>query len=128
MIGGIDIRIPIKAETSAIEVATRIIRLRWRHAVFEDALTGDDYDHYAQIPFVAIEELFVYRNSAAAQLWDDEGAVLEACNSMIHVIADSEILTVVIDDLDKEMGTIIDAIRSAFDDEIHFLPALREAA
>ena len=43
-------------------------------AVFENSLTGDRYDRFWQIPFGAIEEIFVYRNNADANVWDAEGA------------------------------------------------------
>jgi hypothetical protein len=128
MIGGIDIRLPTRAGALSAEVAVRAIRQRWPHAIFENGLTGERYGLFAEIPFGELEELFVYRDLRAAELWDNEGAVPEAYNSMIHVIRDPDMVTVVIDERDAEMDCIIGTIRSALADEIFFIPALLETA
>jgi hypothetical protein len=128
MIGGIDIRIPTRAGDSSLEVSVRAIRQKWPGAIYENGLTGDRYDHFRQIPFGDVEELFVYRDSAAAELWDIEGAVPNARNSMIHVIADQDMLTAVIDERDAEMDGIIAAIRSGLADELFYIPAFLGAA
>lgn len=128
MIGGIDIRISTRAGDSSTEIAVRAIRQKWPGAVFENGLTGDSYDSFQQIPFGEVEELFVYRDSDAARLWDAEGAVPDSCNSIIHVIADPDMLTAVIDERDAEMESILAAIRSGLADEIFYISALLEAA
>jgi hypothetical protein len=128
MIGGIDIRIPTRAGPLSAEVAVRAIRQKWPAARFEDGLTGDRYDEFWQVPFCEIEELFVYRDSRAADLWDAEGAVPEAYNSMIHVIAGEGLLTLVIDEEDGEMNSILAAVRSALADGILYIPVPLEAA
>lgn len=124
MIGGIEIRIPTRAGLSSTTVSVRAIRQSWPNAIFENGLTGDHYEHFRQIPFARVEELFVYRNSDAARLWDAEGAVPGAFNSMIHIIADQDMLTVVIDEEDAEMDSVIAAIRSGLADEIHYIPVI----
>lgn len=128
MIGGIDVRIPTRAGVTSSEVAVRAIRQRWPKAVFENGLTGDHYDVFWKIPFGEIEELFVYKDSDAAALWDAEGAVAEASNSMIHMISDPDLLTVVVDEKDAEMELILSSIRSGLSDEILYIPALLGAA
>lgn len=128
MIGGIDVRIPTRAGVSSSEVAVRAIRQKWPNAVFENGLTGDRYDGFWNIPFGEIEELFVYKDSDAATIWDAKGAVDEASNSMIHLISDPDLLTVVVDEKNAEMEVILSSIRSGLSDEILCIPALLEAA
>jgi len=128
MIGGIDIRIPNRAGQESLEVAVRAIRQHWPRAVFENGNTAERYDYFGQIPFGDVEELFVYRDTKSAELWDKYGAIPEAENSMIHVIYDVELITAVIDDRTEEMEAIIQSIRSALKDPILSVPALLEAA
>ena len=128
MIGGIDIHLPTNAGISAIEVAVRAIRQFWRNATFENALTGKRYDFFLQIPFGNIEELFVYRDSAAADLWDEQGAVSCTRNSMIHLLYDEEEITLVVDEQDASINRLVTAIASGLRDEILFVSAELEAA
>lgn len=128
MIGGIDIRIATRAGVLSAEVSVRAIRQKWPRAVYENGLTGDRYDKFSDIPFGELTELFVYRDSNAANLWDAEGAVPNAYNTMIHLVADRDTITVVIDERDREMESIIAAIRSGLADEILCTSAALEAA
>ncbi len=118
MIGGIEIRIPSRAGDWSLEVSVRAIRQRWPQAVFENAESADRYNDFGEIPFSQVEELFVYRDSDARDVWDAEGAVPLTRNTMIHLVADEEMITTVVDEADAEMEIIIGAIRSALADEI----------
>ena len=126
MIGGIDVRIPTAAGPGAVDVAVRAVRQKWGQSVYENGSTGERYNSYQEIPFGDVEELFVYRDSQAADLWDEHGAIPEAYNTMIHLIHDDGLLTVVIDELTPEMKTITNAIRSGLQDPIHYV--MEEAA
>lgn len=128
MIGGIDVFLPAKAGAVSMEVAVRAIRQGWPLAVFENGITGERYDHFWEIPFGKIEELFVYRDGTFADTWDSQGAVPEVYNTMIHLIADDDLMTVVVDERDAPMNELIAAIESGLRDEIHYLSAEREAA
>jgi hypothetical protein len=123
MIGGIDIAIPTNCGASSVEVAVRAIRQKWPRSVFENGTNGDRYDRFSEIPFGLIEELFVYRDRASADVWDAEGAIPSVYNTMIHLIADDDLLTVVVDEKDAEMGEIVGAISSGLDDGVHYIPA-----
>ncbi len=118
MIGGIDIPIPTTAGRTSLEAAVRAIRQKWPTSVYENGLTGDPYSRFWDIPFGGAEEIFVYKDSDAARLWDAEGAVDEALNTMIHLIIEHDWLTVVIDEKTAEMVQILALIRSALADEI----------
>ena len=122
MIGGIDIAIPTRAADMAVEVAVRAIRQFWPSAVFENGITGEGYNHFQEIPFGMIEELFVYRDDAAREQWDQQGAVPDDSNTMIHLVRDSDQITAVIDEKDDAMGRILGAIRSGLSDEIFNFP------
>ena len=79
-------------------------------AVFENGLTGERYDSFGEIPFGEVEEIFVYRDHAAAEIWDAEGAIPEASNTMIHLIADPGSVTAVVDQRTGEITEILAAI------------------
>jgi hypothetical protein len=128
MIGGIDIQIPTYGGASSIEVAVRTIRQQWPQAVFENGLTGERYDHFRQIPFGDIEEIFVYRDRNAADLWDQEGSIPATQNTMIHLLADADLITAVVDERDPAMEEILAGITMALRDEILCIPAELEAA
>lgn len=128
MIGGIDIQLPTMAGDSAIEVAIRVIRQCWPQAVFENGISGERYNAFWDIPLGVIEELFVYQESKYADAWDDEGAVPKLSNTMIHLIPEDDMLTVVIDQRDQQMNEIISAIASGLRDEILFVSAEAVAA
>lgn len=128
MIGGIDVRLQTGAGVESVEVAVRAIRQLWPRAVFENGNTGERYNQFWQVPFGEVEELFVYRDPCAADVWDRSGAIPEAQNTMIHVLYDEGLLTIVIDERTSEMEAAIDAIRSGLNDPILCIPALLEAA
>lgn len=128
MIGGIDIRIPSRMGDPSLEIAVRAIRQIWADAVFENGHTGEKYDGFEQIPFGCTEEIFVYRDRESASIWDAEGAVPEASNTMIHLIYDAGWVTAVVDERTDEMKVIIAAIESGLSDRDFTIPALLEAA
>ena len=123
MIGGIDIEIPHHAGENASEVVVRTIRLQWPLAAFENGLTGDRYGRYPEIPFRQIEELFIYRDNQVADQWDAEGAVAALCNTMIHLITEPDLVTLVIDERTEEMMRMVASIRFALQDSSRFIPA-----
>jgi len=111
MIGGVDVRIPTQAGDSALVAAARAVLRAWPHAVFEDGVTGRRYPSFWPTPLDRLEEVFIYRDESAADLWDDEGAVPSALNSMIHVISEEGFTTVVVDDPhDATMEAMIESI------------------
>ena len=128
MIGGIDVRIPSIADDLSLEVAVRAIRQVWPGAVFENGFTGERYDSFGEIPFGEVEEIFVYRGRAAAEIWDAEGAIPAAPDTMIHLIADPGWVTAVVDQRTDTTNEIIDAIESALADRPLIKPERLDAA
>ncbi len=128
MIGGIDIPIPTRAGPISIEVAVRAIRQKWPHAEYENGLTGERYSQFCQIPFGELEEVFVYRDHESADRWEAEGAVPSLENTMIHLVADRDLVTVVVDLRDAAMEEVVAAISSALGDNIFCIPAELVAA
>ena len=128
MIGGMDIHLQTRAGDEAVQVAVRAIRDHWPHAVYENGDTGDLYEQFSQIPFAELDEIFVYRDMDAAKAWDEEGAVPALYNTMIHVLGDEDMITLVVDEKDGAMQEMIATVKSALDDETLYLPALLEAA
>ena len=113
MVGGIDIQIATKRGTSSMEIAVRTIGERWQPAEFENGITGDRYHEFRQIPFGEIEEIFVYADHDSVERWDTEGATPANSNTMIHLVADEETLTLVIDERNAAMDEIIEAVALA---------------
>lgn len=128
MIGGIDVQIPTRCGPLSTEVAVRAVRQRWPHAEYENGVTGERYSEFCRIPFGQVEEIFVYRDRASADSWDAQGASPSLYNTMIHIVADQDLITVVVDERDSSMEEIIAAISSAFSDEILHLAAEAAAA
>jgi hypothetical protein len=116
MMGGIDIRLPTMAGDQTLEVAVRAVRQSWPIAVFENGDTGEYYPDISKIPFGGLRELFVYHHSDAADLWNQKGAVPETANTMIHLVYDDGLLTVVIDEQNQEMSAIINAVKSSLEE------------
>lgn len=130
MIGGTDITIPTAAGLSAIDLAIRLLRMRWPNAVFEDAINGSVFNRYADLAFRFVRELFVYRDEVARQQWEELGADPSNVNTMVHLLVSPSTLTVVVDNLDDAMiRETVAAIESALRMDILTLTAeLRVAA
>jgi hypothetical protein len=119
MIGGIDIRVKSVAGKESLEIAARAIAQLWPDAVFAHGETGERYDYVWLVPFSEMDEVFVYRDSASADIWFEKGAVPEANNTMIHVLYDPGLVTIVIDERNHEMDAALNAIKSGLADDIH---------
>ena len=126
MIGGIDIAIPTQAGDLSLVAAVRAIMQYWPKAVFEDGVTGERYARLTEVPFGRIGEIFIYRDSAVADAWEAEGAVPELYDTMVHVIADHDRITLVVDSTEGLMADLIATVRSGLNDDI--LHVFAEAA
>ena len=128
MIGGVDILILTRAGSSTLVAAARAIRLYWPDSVFENGTTGERYSSYWEAPLDQLQGVFVYRDTQAADIWDAEGAIPPAMNSMIHLITEEGLVTVVVDDpQETAMRKIVAAISSSLHDDILNLFALEVA-
>jgi len=107
MIGGVETRIPTAPGAAPVEVAVRAICRHWPDAVFEDAITAVRYNQSQSISLGQAEELFVYRDREAADIWEASGAIPAVYNTMIHLVPDDDALTLVVDKHDREMDQII---------------------
>lgn len=117
MIGGIDVIIPTTAGKMALEAAVRVIRFIWPHAVFANSVTAECYDQFEQIPFGLLNELFVYRDVAARELWEVDCSDATK-NTMLHLLIDDTQLAVVVDDHDATTDKVISTIQSALQDSL----------
>jgi len=127
MIGGIDIRIKSAAGKDSLEVAARAIAQLWSNAAFAHGETGERYLHVCLVPFSELEEVFIYRDNDAADLWFEWGAVPKAYNTMIHLLYDPGLLTIVIDEQNPEMDLALSAIKSGLADDIHSVCTAEES-
>jgi hypothetical protein len=115
MIGGADIVIEYPGAMRAsggLDIAVRRIASRWPTFVLQDAATGSRFDSYREIPFASLSEIFVYRDVNAFESWKDLGADASNANSMVHLIAEDQGITIVVDDrADPTMASIVREIR-----------------
>lgn len=95
-IGGIDIVIPHDRK-EGFTTAICIIQDHWPNAVFEEA--GEN-------------EIFVYKDACSKTIWDVD---LGVPNTMIHVLGQQGVVTLVVDEINAEMDEIVSRIKSALD-------------
>ena len=110
-IGGIDILV---YGDIALDMATRLIVKQWPNAVYENAITGDFYDAYENVPFVKIKELFVYKDKSIFDLWEsnvDLCTVLASENNMmIYLLKGVDYLSLVCDERDDFINGIVESL------------------
>ena len=112
MIGGLEVRFDIISPFT-LEIAIRAIKQIWPTLVVED-IDGIKYSQFDMFPFLS-QEVFVYRDEEAFQAWD---GIKENINSMVHLLVDTDSLTVVFDERDRTIDSILAAIRSLSSDPL----------
>lgn len=122
MLGGTDITCRAQMHPAeSLEVVARAAVFAWRNAVFEDAESGAAHDCIGDVPFSGMRELFVFRDPQARAAWDSEGGTAENSNTMLHVLADSDSVTIVVDDAaEPAIAALLAAIASSLRDKSHF--------
>jgi hypothetical protein len=111
MIGGNDIVIPAVGDPAALEACARIVQRHWPQARFEDAVTGDKYRWYGDIPLGRVQELLAYPDAQAEAAWDADSADSPP-NSMLYLILSPESVTAVLDDPNTaDMRSLLASIR-----------------
>jgi hypothetical protein len=111
MIGGNDIVIPAVGDPAALEACLRIIQRHWPDARFEDAITGDKYRRYGDIPLGHVREVLAYPDGNAEASWDADSPDSPP-NSMLYLILSPNFITVVLDDpTTAAMHSILESIR-----------------
>jgi hypothetical protein len=118
MIGGVESQV-LTQTADALEIGIRTIQRHWPKAVIENGETAERYHHVRDVPFGKMSELFVYRDAAAADRWDEDGAVPEVFNTMIHLLEDPGMLTIVVDEKDALMQEVVADITSAVNEVPH---------
>ena len=111
MIGGVDVVIPTKGDPESLDACVRMIREYWSKARFENALTGEKYDRYEDLPFGCLREVFVYPDEPAERAWD-QGDANAASNSMLYLILSPDHVTIILDDpKPKQMQSMLESIQ-----------------
>jgi hypothetical protein len=116
MIGGEDIIIHTgDLGARSLDWIVRCILRRWSNAIIQDGENSDLYGAYQDVPFGKVSELFIYRDQLSFDSWSQFGANIDAANAMVHLIAQENVLTLVMDDpSDPVMASIIDEARAVF--------------
>lgn len=118
MIGGTDIVFPTVGGSATLEAFARIVRRYWPEIRFEDAVTGDKYRNFRDIPFGSTRELLAYPDAESEAAWDADSPT-SAENSMLYLILRAEDVTLVVDNpntpqMQSMIGTIRYFIRTNF--------------
>jgi hypothetical protein len=117
MIGGEDILIelPCLAPSMILPAAVRYVLGRWPTGVTQDGGTGRRFDRFAAMNFGKLREVFVYRDEQALHSWERLGADPSNANQMVHLLASSGRLTIVVDDLqDIVSASIVRGLQDLF--------------
>jgi hypothetical protein len=118
MIGGTDIVIPAIGDADALDACARVVQKRWPNARFEDAVTGEKYARYDDIPLGRVRELLAYPGAKAEADWDAD-IPDSPPNSMLYFILSPESVTVVLDDPNTaEMQGMLRGFRTMLDTQI----------
>jgi hypothetical protein len=111
VIGGTDIIIPAVGDPDTLDACVRVVRRRWPNARFEDAVTGEKYERYGDIPLGRVRELLAYPDSQAEAAWDS-GSPDTPPNSMLYLILSEGFVTVVLEDPEAaDMQAVLESIR-----------------
>jgi hypothetical protein len=100
MIGGTDIILENFSLDAAatLEAVARVARGQWSDAVFVDASSGRRFASFAAAEFGALHELFVFRDEASRERWEQSGLDDTNADTMIYAITGRNELTLVIAD------------------------------
>ena len=115
MISGHDITIRNPAGPEhAFEEALRVAQHVWPDAVAEDGDTGEFIRTDLQWnAFAGLRAIMIYKDPIAREAWENQGGVCENLNKMIHLVAEWEKITIVVDDPNQaEVKQIIKGIKS----------------
>lgn len=130
MIGGNDLTLPTGiAPSEALDLAVHIILRIWRGAILQDAMTGQCYRSYPEMPFGTTSEIMIYKDQTALDAWEQLGADASNANTMIHLLAyNSDEMTAVVDNAEHpEIQQLIRALDRAIKDRWR-MGELKEAA
>ena len=114
MISGTDITLPVSPDRDTIANCLIAIQNSWPNAVVVspecDAVPAAIADFAAN----GNDELFIYRDTLAAEAWKRDGGTPELSDSMIHLLPDDEEITLVVGDPGQpESAAILNGISEA---------------
>jgi hypothetical protein len=125
MIGGIDIVLVAPREVPLADVIVRRMAETWSDGLFEDV--DADRSYPLADPSLAIhagrsKEFFVYRDRAAEKSWEEDGAVPENENTMIHFLIGGRLagkhglrqMTIVCDQETDEVKQLVSDLKNIF--------------
>jgi hypothetical protein len=116
VIGGDDIVIPGEPNVAAREAVVRTFGKAWPEALVADAAMNDEPVLLSSImaPFDLPAEMFVYRDRASYESWEQEGAAPSNVDAMIHVLLGAEDITCVVhEESDSVTARLVTQLRSS---------------
>jgi hypothetical protein len=118
MIGGSDIVIPAVGDAVSLAACLQIVQRFWPRAWFEDAVSGDKYGRYDDIPLGHVHEVLVYTDAAAEAAWDAD-CPESPPNSMVYLIASPHSVTAVLDDPGTtEMTALLESMKTVLGEDL----------
>lgn len=98
MIGRADIVVPRPVEDDGKSAILRVLLAAWPNAVLEDAEGVEEPAELARFESGAMtDEVFVYRDAAALEAWNEDGGTDDNADSMIHLLLGPTAITCVVD-------------------------------
>jgi hypothetical protein len=117
MIGGSDVVFDLCGmdPSAALASVARIAQRSWPDAVLVDAERGKRFSSYTAAEFGALHEIFVFRDEASRQTWEELGAAGDNMNTIVYAIARDDALTLVLEDARAApMTSILSALDGLF--------------
>lgn len=97
-IGGDDLFMPLPWEAADRDRILLFFRVAWPKGFYEDATSAYRGTIPEALRFApATTEFFLYASQEAWTDWESEGAILANLDTMVHVIGDSQGITLVVD-------------------------------
>ena len=113
MVAVADIVIAASGDPVALDACARLVQRHWHQARFENAITGEKYPNYDDIPFGRVREIFAYPSPQAEAAWNADSPD-GPLNSMLHLILSPQGVTAVLDDpTAANMQPILESIRAS---------------
>ena len=124
MIGGTEFIIPIRDKAEALDLAIRLVLRLWPKAVIEDATAEEVLPAYESISFFGRHELLAFRDTESAEKWDKLGVDPSLNETLIHLIASDQELTVSLDDAPSaKMKAFAQTLRDALTQDLFLVEA-----
>jgi hypothetical protein len=134
-IGGQDAVLQVPAWDGTSDVVLRFVRQLWPHCVVESDDQPEPNALRSPSDWLRAtreKEFYIYRDLAAAKIWDEKGQDPSNWNRMFYVLLDDRPgetwqLTVVVDELSPDVRSLLEGLRATLWEAFYSLRRLEAA-